>query len=191
MLNRFRCFCSFLIRARHGYQHTPRWEYFDLHKNEPFTSWESSSYRVEMQAEPVKDWDGEGNAIPGTPYWASLEDITENDVLPNDFWETVIDAKCKVEDAERRARAQKQLASQTKKDDRAESLPSRTEQMLLLYAGLGLVIPLHVPFLLAFRLRGGGGLSLSKNRRSKDRGDAQGDDSCDRFHGGVPPFYSV
>jgi hypothetical protein len=61
-----------------------------------------------MQAEPVEDWDADGNPIPGTPYWASLEDITENDVLPNDFWEAVIDAidaKCKAEDAERRTAA--------------------------------------------------------------------------------------
>jgi hypothetical protein len=52
-----------------------------------------------MQAEPIESWDGD-NPIPGTPYWVSLEDITENDVLPNDFWEAVveaIDAKCKLE----------------------------------------------------------------------------------------------
>jgi hypothetical protein len=45
------------------------------------------------------------------PYWVSLEDITENDVLPNDFWQAVIDAidaKCK--DAERRAAANARLA---------------------------------------------------------------------------------
>jgi hypothetical protein len=92
-------------KARVVYQHTPRWEYFDLHKNEPHTGWEGSSYRVEMQAEPIEAWDGDDNPILGTPYWVSLEDITENDVLPNNFWEAVIDAidaKCKVEDAERR-----------------------------------------------------------------------------------------
>jgi len=75
-------------------------------------AWDSSSYRVEMQAVPVADWDGEGNPIPGTPSWASLEDITQNDVLPNEVWEAVmdaIDAKCKVEDAERRAAAKARL----------------------------------------------------------------------------------
>src|SRR5262249_13687977 len=72
-------------KARVVYQHTPNWEYFDLHKNAPYTGWDSSSYRVEMQAVPVEDWDGEGNPIPGTPYWATLGDVTENDVLPNDF----------------------------------------------------------------------------------------------------------
>ena len=46
--------------------------------------------------------------IAGTPYWVSLEDITQNDVLPNEVWEAVmdaIDAKCKVQDAERRTAA--------------------------------------------------------------------------------------
>jgi len=65
-----------------------------------------------MQAVPVADWDGEGNPIPGTPSWASLEDITQNDVLPNEVWEAVmdaIDAKCKVEDAERRTAAKPRL----------------------------------------------------------------------------------
>jgi hypothetical protein len=60
-------------------------------------------------------------ATLGTPYWAGLEDITENDVLPNDFWEAVIDAidaKCKLKDAERRAAAlarQAKLASKSRK----------------------------------------------------------------------------
>jgi hypothetical protein len=103
-------------KARVVYQHTRDWEYFDLHKNAPYTGWDSSSYRVEVQAVPVEDWDGEGNPIPGTPYWVSLEDITQNDVLPNAFWEAVveaIDAKCKVEDAERRADAKARQASLT------------------------------------------------------------------------------
>jgi hypothetical protein len=84
------------------YSHTPDWEYFDLIKN---ALYDSSSYRIEMQAVPVEDWDGDGGPIPVTPYWVSLEDITQNDVLPNEVWEAVmdaIDAKCKLEDAERR-----------------------------------------------------------------------------------------
>jgi hypothetical protein len=102
-------------KARVVYSHTPEWEYFDLHKNAPYTGWDSSSYRVEMQAEPVESWDGD-TPIPGTPYWVSLEDITENDVLPNAFWEAVveaIDAKCKAEDAERRAAAKARQAKLT------------------------------------------------------------------------------
>jgi hypothetical protein len=89
-----------------------------LHKNEPYSGWEGSSYRIEMQAEPIENWDGEGNPIPSSPYWVSLEDITENDVLPNDLWEAVvgaIDAKCKVEDAERRAAAKARQAKLTPK----------------------------------------------------------------------------
>jgi hypothetical protein len=60
-------------KARVAYQHTPEWEYYDLHKNAPYTGWDSSSCRIEMQAVPVEDWDGEGKSIPGTPYWVSLE----------------------------------------------------------------------------------------------------------------------
>jgi hypothetical protein len=104
-------------KARVVYSHTPEWEYFDLHKNAPYTGWDSSSYRVEMQAEPVESWDGD-NPVPGAPYWVSLEDITQNDVLPNAFWEAVveaIDAKCKVEDAERRAAAKARQAKLTSK----------------------------------------------------------------------------
>jgi hypothetical protein len=103
-------------KARVVYQHTPDWEYFDLLKNAPYKGWDSSSYRIEMQAVPVEDWDGDGEPIPGTPYWVSLEDITDNDVLPQAFWEAVIDAidaKCKVEDAERRAAAKARLAKLT------------------------------------------------------------------------------
>jgi hypothetical protein len=105
-------------KARVVYSHTPEWEYFDLHKNAPYTGWDSSSYRVEMQAEPIEDWDGEGNPVPGIPYWVSLEDITQNDVLPNAFWEAVveaIDAKCKVEDDKRRAAAKARQAKLTPK----------------------------------------------------------------------------
>ena len=103
-------------KARVVYQHTPDWEYFDLLKNAPYKGWDSSSYRIEMQAVPVEDWDGDGGPILGTPYWVSLEDITQNDVLPNEVWEAVmdaIDAKCKVEDAERRTAAKARQAKLT------------------------------------------------------------------------------
>jgi hypothetical protein len=83
-----------------------------LIKNAPYKGWDSSSYRIEMQAVPVEDWDGDGGPIPGTPYWVSLEDI----VLPNEVWEAVmdaIDAKCKLEDAERRTPAKARQANQT------------------------------------------------------------------------------
>ena len=47
-------------KARVVYSHTPDWEYFDLIKNAPYKGWDSSSYRIEMQAVPVEDWDGDG-----------------------------------------------------------------------------------------------------------------------------------
>ena len=73
-----------------------------------------------MQAEP-EDEDGDGNPLPGSPYWVVLGDITQNEVLPNAFWEAVIDAvdaKCKVEDAERRTAAKDRPAKLTPKSKR-------------------------------------------------------------------------
>jgi hypothetical protein len=105
-------------KARVVYSHTPDWEYFDLLKNAPFKGWDSSSNRIEMQAVPTETWDGDGEPILGTPYWVSLEDITQNDVLPDAFWNAVmdaIDAKCKVEDTERRIAAQARQAKLTAK----------------------------------------------------------------------------
>jgi hypothetical protein len=49
---------SVTCKARVVYSHTPDWEYFDLLKNAPYKGWDSSSYRIEMQAVPVEDWDG-------------------------------------------------------------------------------------------------------------------------------------
>jgi hypothetical protein len=69
-----------------------------------------------VQAEPVDDWDGDGKPIPGEPYWVTLSDIIDEDVLPHGFWEAVDDAievKCKVEDAERRTVAKARQAKLT------------------------------------------------------------------------------
>ena len=107
-------------KARIVYEHTPVWEYYDLRKNALYIGWESSSYQIEMQAEP-EDQDGDGNPIPGTPYWVVLGDITQNEVLPNAFWDALIDAvdaKCKVEDAERRTAAKDRPAKLTPRSKR-------------------------------------------------------------------------
>jgi hypothetical protein len=107
-------------KARILYEHTPEWEYYDLRKDSLYTGWESSSYQIKMQAEP-EDQDGDGNPIPGNPYWVCLEDITQNEVLPNAVWEAVIDAvdaKCKVEDAERRTAAKDRPAKLTPRSKR-------------------------------------------------------------------------
>jgi hypothetical protein len=69
----------------------------------------------------VVDWDGAGKPIPGEPYWVTLNDIIEEDVLPHGFWEAVddaIEAKCKVEDAERRAAAKARQAKLTPRSKR-------------------------------------------------------------------------
>jgi hypothetical protein len=107
-------------KARILYEHTPEWGYYDLRKDALYTGWESSSYQIEMQAEP-EDQDGDGNPLPGTPYWVVLGDITQNEVLPNAVWEAVIDAvdaKCKVEDAERRTAAKDRPAKLTPRSKR-------------------------------------------------------------------------
>jgi hypothetical protein len=107
-------------KARILYEHTPEWEYYDLRKDALSTGWESSSYQIEMQAEP-EDQDGDGNPITLTPYWVVLGDITQNEVLPNAIWEAVIgavDAKCKVEDAERRTAAKDRPAKLTPRSKR-------------------------------------------------------------------------
>jgi hypothetical protein len=62
--------------------------------------------------------DGDGKPIPGEPYWVTLSDITDEDVLPHGFWEAVDDAievKCKVEDAERRTAAKAKLTPRSRK----------------------------------------------------------------------------
>jgi hypothetical protein len=53
------------------------------------------------------------NPIQGEPYWVTLNDIIGEDVLPPGFWEAVddaIEAKCKVQDAERRTAAKARQA---------------------------------------------------------------------------------
>jgi hypothetical protein len=102
-------------KARIVYEHTPVWEYYDVRKDALYTGWDSSSYQIEMQAEP-EDQDGDGNPIPGTPCWVVVGDITQDDVLPSAVWEAVIDAidaKCKIEDVERRAAAKARQARLT------------------------------------------------------------------------------
>ena len=62
-------------------------------------------------------------AIPfqATLIGSCLGDITQNEVLPNAVWEAVIDAvdaKCKVEDAERRTAAKDRPAKLTPRSKR-------------------------------------------------------------------------
>ena len=103
------------------YSHTPDWENFDLIENAPHKGWDSSSYRIEMQAVPVDDWDGDGgpfSALPIGSAWRTSRRMTSSS---NEVWEAVmdaIDAKCKVEDAERRAAAKARQAKLTARSRR-------------------------------------------------------------------------
>lgn len=78
--------------------------HWDTRKRAPFKGWAGSAYHIEVAAVP-EEYDDDDNTIEGTPYWIRLEDITQNDVLPRDTWDAVLDAideQCKREDAERR-----------------------------------------------------------------------------------------
>jgi hypothetical protein len=99
-------------KAKVVYEHTPEWEYYDLRKKEPYTGWASSSYHIEVAAVP-EEQDDDGNTTAGTPYWVRMDDITRDNILPNDVWDAVLDAvdeRCKAEDAERRRAAAAQQA---------------------------------------------------------------------------------
>jgi hypothetical protein len=100
-------------RARVKYEHTPKWEYFDLTKKALCDDGNNHySYQLEILAVP-QEYHDDGPVTEGTPYWITLGDVTASDVLPNEMWDAVLDAideKCKTEDAERR---QKYLISKT------------------------------------------------------------------------------
>ena len=94
-------------KAKVAYEHTPEWPYYDLPKQSQFTGWESTKYHIELQAVP-EEYDDDGTMTFGTPRWIEMTDLTEDDVLPHEAWDAVIDAvdeKCKAEDAKRRRAA--------------------------------------------------------------------------------------
>lgn len=94
-------------KAKVVYEHTPEWPYCDLRKQSEFTGWESTKYHIELQAVSEEHHD-DGTMTFGTPCWIEMTDLTEDDVLPHEAWDAVIDAvdeKCKAEDAERRRMA--------------------------------------------------------------------------------------
>jgi len=89
------------------YEHTPEWPYYDLRKQAEFTGWEGTQYHIELQVVPEEHHD-DGTVTLGTPHWIKLDDITEDDVLPHEAWDAVLDAvdkQCKAEDAKRRRAA--------------------------------------------------------------------------------------
>jgi hypothetical protein len=91
-------------RAKIAYTHTPEWEYWDLQKNAPYTGWASSSWHIDLLAVP-QEQDEDGNFVDLEPYWMRLEELTRDDIIPTEVWDTLLDAvddKCKAEDAERR-----------------------------------------------------------------------------------------
>jgi hypothetical protein len=94
-------------RAKVQYEHTPEWEYFDLKKRAPYVGWQGTSYQLEIQAVP-QEYHDDGTMTLGAPQWASMSDLTGDNVLPHEAWDAVIDAideQCKAEDAKRRLAA--------------------------------------------------------------------------------------
>ena len=64
------------------------------------------------------EYDDDENVVEGEPYWVRLGDITEDDVLPNEVWDHILDAvdeKCKAEDAERRQSALEEAKPKSKR----------------------------------------------------------------------------
>jgi hypothetical protein len=115
-------------RARVNYKYTPDWEYFDLHQGKPrkgLESWQTSleiftcpeednvfdepetdeedaDAEPEDDDEPEDEDDGEER-----PAWIGLH-IVETGILNRKVWDSMeeaIDAKCRIEDAERRRAA--------------------------------------------------------------------------------------
>jgi hypothetical protein len=94
-------------KAKLVYEHTPEWPYYDLQKNAEYEGWSGTSYHLQLAAQPEEyDHDDKLKDVP--PEWFKLEDLIRDGVLPNEVWDSVLDAvdeKCKVEDAERRRAA--------------------------------------------------------------------------------------
>jgi len=92
-------------RAKAVYAHTPYWEYFDLKKKALcVVDIASTSLHIEILAIP-REFREDDTIADGEPYWAMLNDLTLDYVLPELFWEAIYDAiddRCKSEDAERR-----------------------------------------------------------------------------------------
>jgi hypothetical protein len=92
-------------KARADYTYTPEWPYYDLQKRAIYEGWPGSSIQVEFLSVPDED-----NQPPGSaPEWREIDILAIDDV-----WNTVedaIEAKCKVEDEERRRVAAQSAAS--------------------------------------------------------------------------------
>jgi len=92
-------------KARANYEFTPEWEYWDLHKSGPYEGWNGSSIKVEFLSVPDED-----NQVPGSePEWDEVDICAIGEVW--NVIEDAIEAKCSVEDAERRRVAAQSAAS--------------------------------------------------------------------------------
>lgn len=61
-------------------------------------------YHIELMTVPEDDDDND-KPIEGKSYWVKMDDITHDDIVPSQMFDDLleaVDAKCKVEHAERR-----------------------------------------------------------------------------------------
>jgi hypothetical protein len=77
---------SITRKAKVVYEHTPDWEYFDLRKQAPYVSRGGSGYHVEVLAVP-EEYDDDDNPIDGKAYWVRLDDLTKDDIVPNEMFD--------------------------------------------------------------------------------------------------------
>jgi hypothetical protein len=95
-------------KAHADYSYTPEWEYWDLNKGAPFEGWPGSAITVEARTVPKED------GSVGPPRWEQIE-IPEIGEVWNAI-EEAIDAKCKVDDEERRRAAARDAASPARRN---------------------------------------------------------------------------
>jgi hypothetical protein len=110
---------SFTRKPKVVYEHTPERAYFDERKQALYEGRNGTMYHLEILAVP-EVYDDDDQPMEGKPYWLKMDDITHDDVVPNQMFHDLLEAvdeKCKVEDVERRrlAAAQKAAVKSTSK----------------------------------------------------------------------------
>ena len=103
-------------KAQVHYEHTPDWEYWDLHKKALYVGWGATAWDFRLLTVPAEEeWDlppdndeeDDGYESP-EPEWVTIDDITHLGVLTRNIWDAIdeaIEQQCKAEDAKRRKKA--------------------------------------------------------------------------------------
>jgi len=89
-------------KEKADYTFTPKWEYFDLKKRALHVGWPGLSLSISVLPVPQPEDDDQ------SPTWVD-QDINENGVMAEEFWDALHDAieeRCNAEDAARRLSAE-------------------------------------------------------------------------------------